>query len=136
MNYIGRGEVAAGEILTMLFDLPMQRDIQPGCPGIYWQVPLPALITDDDKQDMAPHHVKSSVDFVVITADSKYAVYVNGRDHNGQHKSKKDEVRYRMLRNNGWTVVKLEWNTCPILFKEKVNEYSYEEVSNAFFYEY
>ncbi len=136
MPYIGRGEVAAGEILTMMFDLPMHRQYGASTPGIYWQVALTDIITADDRQDLAPHHVKSSVDFCIVTPEAKYAVYVNGRDHNGPNKSKKDEVRYRMLRNNGWTVVKLEWNNCPTLFKEKVNEYSYEEVSNAFFYEY
>lgn len=118
-SHIGAGEVAAARVLGRLFGVPERVAADWPEPGIYSQIALGGLLSEADRWDLSPLHARSSIDILLRTRDGRsVAVYVNGPDHNGPLKSRRDGVRYEMLRRNGLRVLVLPSIECPRLFKE------------------
>ncbi len=137
-SFIGGGERACGKILSVLFN-NAPRPAKAYCygqSGMWAQVPIPKLISEDARADLSAMHAKSSVDFIVhectTTSINRYAVYVNGNDHNGDLKGRRDAQRYKMLMDNGYTIVVLRKPECPALFTDEVKMASFREVISGF----
>ncbi len=136
-NFIGAGERTCGAILNRIFNMNLSSGATYNhkLSGIFTQVPLPALISPGARENLAELHVKSSVDFVLHdrTPDGmkRYAIYVNGDDHNGDLKGRRDAARYGMLASNGYTIVVLRKPECPALFDESFGIDAFREVISA-----
>lgn len=89
--------------------------------GIYVQVPIPEIISEDERQDLSDRHAKSSVDIVVIYKGTTYAIRVQnqGRKHGhyGEVKSRFDSVQKQMLKRSGIKVIDIWEHECPNIFK-------------------
>ena len=89
------------------------------------------MLNSNCKKNLDDIHRKSSVDFVVVTNKKQIlAVYVNGKDHNGTIKSKRDSVRYSLLQKSMILVVVIPSYECKNIFLEKLNYLSFLEVCN------
>jgi len=128
-TFIGKGESTTKTILQIVLNVQERKIIEFPSPGVYSQISLPSLLNDDCNQNLDEIHKKSSVDFVVITNRKQIlAVYVNGEDHNGEIKSKRDSIRYSMLEKSNIIIVKIPNYECKNIFSEKLNYLSFLEI--------
>jgi len=68
---------------------------------------------------------------MIIGFDKPVVIRVQGKDHEGILKSARDTVQKKILEWHNCIVVDLNWYDCPILFNEKLNDGSRDEVKNA-----
>ena len=123
-NIIVAGEDTAVAILEELNALNTNVEIKR-------QQPLVGLLTEEFKDSLAESYLKHKIDIMIIGLDKPVVVRVQGKDHEGILKSARDTVLKKILEWHNCTVVDLNWYDCPNLFKEKLNDDSREEVSNA-----
>jgi|APSaa5957512535_1039671.scaffolds.fasta_scaffold00674_11 hypothetical protein len=128
-TFIGKGEATTKTILQTVLNL-QDREVQEfPTPGIYSQISFPSLLNNNCKENLGEIHRKSSVDFVVVTNKKQIlAVYVNGKDHNGTIKSKRDSIRYSLLQKSKIIVVVIPSYECKNIFLEKLNYLSFLEI--------
>ena len=128
-TFIGKGESTTKTILQTVLNLQEREVTEFPTPGIYSQISFPSLLNDSCRQNLDDIHRKSSVDFVLVTNRKQIlAVYVNGKDHNGTIKSKRDSVRYSLLEQSKIIVVVIPSYECKNIFSEKLNYLSFLEV--------
>ena len=123
-NIIGAGEDTAVAILEELNALNTNVEI-------IRQQPLVGLLKDEFKDSLAESYLKHKIDIMLVGLDKPVVVRVQGKDHEGILKSARDTVQKKILEWHNCIVVDLNWYDCPNLFKEKLNDDSREEVSNA-----
>jgi len=120
---IGKGEVTAVKILENIFG---------DCIFIRTQMQLKDLLSSEFYEDgLSERQKKETIDITVYNGFQPLCVRVQGQDHTGVLKSQRDDVQKKMLEWSGNTVVDLWFHDCPILFKEKLNDESTKEVSDA-----
>ena len=117
-EFIGKGERTAKQILKFIFPNDKIKE----------QVPLKDLV---GQTGLSQRQIKESIDLVVYTDTTIYAVRVNGKDHKGK-KYLADGHQKSILKSLGIRVIDLEWYDCPNLFKEQFNQESKREVLEAF----
>lgn len=128
-TFIGKGEATTKTILQTVLNLQEREITEFPSPGIYSQISFPSLLNNNCKQNLDEIHRRSSVDFMVITNKKQIlAVYVNGKDHNGIIKSKRDSIRYSLLQQSKVLVVIIPNYECRNVFSEKLNYLSFLEV--------
>lgn len=142
-NFIGAGEDTAVKILVRLtgLEIKQSKEFHLKAPGIYRQIQIPDLLSDDYKQDLAIEHGNSSVDIVCIKDGKIHAVRVQGGGtskqgkggHYGDCKSAFDAVQRTMLEKSGVIVHNIWRKECPNIFKERLNEKSIREINDAIF---
>jgi len=123
-NIIGAGEDAAVAILEELYALNTNVEI-------IRQQPLTNLLTEEFKNSLAESYLKHKIDIMIIGFDKPVVIRVQGKDHEGILKSARDTVQKKILEWHNCIVVDLNWYDCPILFNEKLNDGSRDEVKNA-----
>jgi len=126
---IGRGERLAVKILKKNLKLKeLTRKAFFDQPGIYTQIAIPRLISQDYKFPVSVEQKRSSVDILVHTNNhALVAVRIqNGinqknkiRGHTGDHKELFDIAQRNILLDNGISVVDIPEYECKELFKEK-----------------
>ena len=123
-NIIGAGEDTAVAILEELYALNTNVEI-------IRQQPLTNLLTEEFKDSLAESYLKHKIDIMIIGLDKPVVIRVQGKDHEGILKSARDTVQKKILEWHNCIVVDLNWYDCPILFNEKLNDGSRDEVKNA-----
>ena len=123
-NIIGAGEDTAAAILEELYALNTNVEI-------IRQQPLTNLLTEEFKDSLAESYLKHKIDIMIIGLDKPVVIRVQGKDHEGVLKSARDTVQKKILEWHNCIVVDLNWYDCPILFNEKLNDGSRDEVKNA-----
>lgn len=128
-TFIGKGEATTKTILQTVLNLQEREIAEFPTPGIYSQISFPSLLNSDCKNNLDDIHKKSSFDFVIVTNRKQIlTVYVNGKDHNGTLKSKRDSVRYSLLQKSKILVVIIPSYECKNIFSEKLNYLSFLEI--------
>ena len=123
-NIIGAGEDTAVAVLEELYALNTNVEI-------IRQQPLTNLLTEEFKDSLAESYLKHKIDIMIIGLDKPVVIRVQGKDHEGILKSARDTVQKKILEWHNCMVVDLNWYDCPILFNEKLNDGSRDEVKNA-----
>ena len=123
-NIIGAGEATAVAILEELYALNTNVEIKR-------QQPLTNLLTEEFKDSLAESYLKHKIDIMIIGIDKPVVIRVQGKDNEGILKSARDTVQKKILEWHNCIVVDLNWYDCPILFNEKLNDGSRDEVKNA-----
>jgi hypothetical protein len=123
-NIIGAGEDTAVAVLEELYALNTNVEI-------IRQQPLTNLLTEEFKDSLAESYLKHKIDIMIIGLDKPVVIRVQGKDHEGILKSARDTVQKKILEWHNCIVVDLNWYDCPILFNEKLNDGSRDEVKNA-----
>ena len=123
-NIIGAGEDTTAAILEELYTLNTNVEIKR-------QQPLTNLLTEEFKNSLAESYLKHKIDIMIIGLDKPVVIRVQGKDHEGVLKSARDTVQKKILEWHNCIVVDLNWYDCPILFNEKLNDGSRDEVKNA-----
>ena len=122
-RFIGRGEKSALSILKKIFP---SADIQ-------IQFPFRSLMNEEFFSALSDRQKKETLDIVVFQyANPTLVVRVQDKTHVGVMKSARDIVQKKMLEWNECKVIDLWFYECPMLWKEKVNETSENEVKVAF----
>ena len=122
-RFIGRGEKSALSILKKIFP---SADIQ-------IQFPFRSLMNEEFFGALSDRQKKETLDIVVFQyANPTLVVRVQDKTHVGTMKSARDIVQKKMLEWNECKVIDLWFYECPMLWKEKVNKTSEEEIRFAF----
>ena len=122
-RFIGKGEKSALVILKKIFSTA---DIQ-------IQFPFCNLMNEEFFGSLSDRQKKETLDIVVFRDDLQTVVIrVQDKTHVGTMKSARDIVQKKMLEWNDCKVVDLWFYECPMLWKEKVNKTSEEEIRFAF----
>lgn len=148
MSFIGAGEKSAIEILQQLTGLPVIENrklffIEPK--GIFPQIPITYILGPDDLTDLSEAHKKGSIDIFIKPNGVRnwIAVRIQGKGHGsgdkhhgkfslkGPGKAQHDKVQKRILEKY-CQVVDVKFEECPVLFKERVNETSIQEIKDSF----
>ena len=119
---IGKGEKTALEVLKETYGKEVEYTTQ---------VLFKDLMSYEFRDDLSERQQKESVDIVIFSGFNPVCVRVQGGDHTGILKSARDTVQKQMLEWCNCIVVDLWFHDCPELFKEKLNDESRREVSEA-----
>ena len=117
-SFIGKGEKTAVKVLKKIFP---KSDIQ-------IQIPFKKLMKGDFIGSLTERQEKQTVDIVVYNEKETIVVRVQGKNHTGMMTSSRDLVQKKMLEWNDCKVVDLWFYECPVLWKEKLNDSSIDEV--------
>jgi len=119
MEFIGRGEVTAVEII---------KELMPDA-VIEVQVPLYMLLDPDLRTGLSQRQEKESID-IVVKRKFKPVLCVRIQDihHSTRRFGKIDKVQKMLLKWSHHDVVDVDELECPILFKEKLNGFSRNEL--------
>jgi len=130
---IGAGEDTAYSILGFAFSLPPRKNAEFPEFGIYRQLNIMNLISKKISKEinLSEEFKKHNIDIVISTGKQIIAVYINGNDHNGILKSKRDSLKYDYLQQSNVNVVILRKSECKELFCERKNYLSILEVCNG-----
>lgn len=144
-NLVGIGEVTTLSILKRLTGLKeIKRKlffINPE--AIFTQIPITYILGPEDLTDLSEPHKKGSLDIFIKTKNGNIAVRVQGPGHGqgtkihgkytlkGPGKSKHDDVQKDILKKY-CQVVDIEMRECPIVFKERDNQTSEQEIRDSF----
>ena len=122
-RFIGKGEKSALVILKKIFPTA---DIQ-------IQFPFSNLMNEQFFGSLSDRQKKETLDIVIFREeDSTIVIRVQDKTHVGTMKAVRDTVQKKMLEWNDCKVVDLWFYECPILWQEKVNKSSEEEIKVAF----
>ena len=122
-RFIGKGEKSALTILKKIFSTA---DIQ-------IQFPFSNLMSEQFFGSLSDRQKKETLDIVIFREkESTIVIRVQDKTHVGTMKAVRDTVQKKMLEWNDCKVVDLWFYDCPILWQEKVNESSEEEIKVAF----
>ena len=122
-RFIGKGEKSALAILKKIFP---SADIQ-------IQFPFKNLMNEEFFGSLSDRQKKETLDIVVFQyANPTIVIRVQDKTHVGTMKQVRDTVQKKMLEWNDCKVVDLWFYECPMLWKEKVNKTSEEEIRFAF----
>lgn len=144
-NFVGIGEASTITILKELTGLPQvyRKLFFITEQGIFTQIPIKWILGSEDLTNLSEAHLKGSIDIFIKTNDSSIAVRVQGKGHGagqkhhgryslkGIGKAKHDDVQKRILERY-CQVVDVEFQECPNIFKERVNEKSVQEIMDSF----
>jgi len=119
-NIIGRGELAAFEILMQIFP---DRELKT-------QISLTSLLKGGWLDDLSDIQKKETLD-IVIYGSPIIVVRIQDPHHRGIITSARDTVQRKTLEWNDIKVVDLQFYECVELLKDKVNSESMKEVLQA-----
>ena len=124
MEMIGKGEVATLNILKEIFGKFAE---------YHTQCPLTEMVSDEYYDTFSGRQVKETIDIVVYTfLTPPIAIRVQDKHHTSVRMAKIDDIQKKMLEWNGWQVVDVWEYECKILWKDKVNIHSRNELRRAF----
>lgn len=135
-NLIGKGEEASFQILRNITHLKYRTLKQfPLYDGIYRQVPIEWIISQEEFDNLSQPHQNGSIDLFIKLGQRKVAVRVQGRNHGeglkGIGKAQHDKVQKQIL-SKYCEVVDIHFQECKELFKERVNEIAVKELTDSF----
>ena len=134
MSFIGKGEATVSRILSEHYHFEIVQKTNNWLFGNKWfcpQVPFADLVPHVVLKQFDTYQQKTSVDFIARKDGQTYAIYVNGRDHDGRLKSMRDRWRYEMLKALNIKVIIVGWLECPKIFSETYSEESKKEFKVA-----
>jgi L-cystine uptake protein TcyP (sodium:dicarboxylate symporter family) len=120
MEMIGRGEVAALEILKEMFGEFAEYNTQ---------YPLTQMITEEYYELFTGRQVKETIDIVVFTGlTSPMAIRIQDKHHSSIRMCRIDDIQRQLLEENGWIVADVWHYECKELWKDVVNDKSRKEL--------
>ena len=135
-NLIGKGEIASFEILKNITHLKYRTLKQfPLYDGIYKQVPIEWIISQEEFDNLSQPHQNGSMDLFIKLGQRRVAIRVQGRNHGeglkGLGKAQHDKVQKQIL-SKYCEVVDIHFQECKELFKDRINERSTKELVTSF----
>lgn len=135
-NLVGAGELASFEILKNITHLKYRTLKQfPLYDGIYKQVPIEWIVSQEEYDSLSQPHQNGSVDLFIKLGQRRVSIRVQGRNHGeglkGLGKAKHDQVQKTMLQKY-CEVVDIHFQECKELFKDRVNEKATKELETSF----
>ena len=120
-KFIGEGERSALTILKSIFGNECEYKTQ---------YLFSKLMKTDFYDTLSDRQLRETLDIVIFRPTKPtIVVRVQDKHHDSILKTGQDVVQKQMLEWNSCIVVDLPHQECPILWKEEVNEESFEEVS-------
>ena len=135
-NLVGAGELASFEILKNITHLKYRTLKQfPLYDGIYKQVPIEWIISQEEYDSLSQPHQNGSMDLFIKLGQRKVAIRVQGKNHGeglkGIGKAQHDKVQKQILQKY-CEVVDIHFQECKELFKDRINEKSEKELVDSF----
>ena len=135
-NLIGKGELASFEILKHITHLkPRTLKQFPLYDGIYKQVPIEWIISQEEYDTLSQPHQNGSMDLFIKLGQRRVAIRVQGKNHGeglkGLGKAQHDKVQKQILQKY-CEVVDIHFQECKELFKDRINEKSQKELVTSF----
>ena len=135
-NLIGKGELASFEILKSITHLKYRTLKQfPLYDGIYKQVPIEWIISQEEFDNLSQPHQNGSMDLFIKLGQRRVAIRVQGKNHGeglkGLGKAQHDKVQKQIL-SKYCEVIDIYFQECKELFKDRINEKSTKELETSF----
>ena len=135
-NLIGKGEEASFQILLQITHLKYRTLKQfPLYDGIYKQVPIEWIISQEEFDTLSQPHQNGSMDLFIKLGQRKVAIRVQGKNHGeglkGIGKAQHDKVQKQILQKY-CEVVDIHFQECKELFKDRVNDKAVKELEDSF----
>ena len=135
-NFVGKGELASFEILKNITHLKYRTLKQfPLYDGIYKQVPIEWIISQEEYDNLSQPHQNGSMDLFIKLGQRRVAIRVQGKNHGeglkGLGKAQHDKVQKNILQKY-CEVVDIHFQECKELFKDRINEKSTKELVTSF----
>lgn len=138
-NIVGEGEDSAFAILKHLTGLAGRTLKEWGSEGIFRQVPVDWLISQEEFDILSPEQKKKSIDIIiafrpdgtVIRASLPVLIIVRIQGKKGDLKLRRDGVQADIILKK-YSVVDIHKREAKNLFKERTNELAIQEVISAF----
>jgi len=129
MDFIGRGEQPALEILRWMFPtwvFFIQVSIRKLCD----------MLAPENYIELNHRHLNSSIDIMMVKGRNiktckKIAVRIQDAHHTHEKMSQIDEVQKIILNDFKIQVVDVHEHSCPNLFKDRINYKSVNELTNC-----
>lgn len=96
------------------------------------QIPIGNYVSSEIYDLYDPVYKKASIDIGMWYMGHNFAIRVQGDDHTGDIKARKDRIQKKDIEDTGADIVDIFFRECPNIFKERLNWDSVIEFCNMF----